>query len=231
MLFCEQKAKFPYPSLILGRVLGPSEDIGNEMSQWILIVDGRILSRQTVRPLTNKELWSPLELARRKAFDAAIKRKLGGSITITKSQEPEEYLPYEDEEDGNEIQEMPDSDEGQYDLLINFEVNLPHMDKQMKAVVVGRHMDEDGNLVGRSDENAILSMAVYDVAFPDGAVKQYAANIIADNMYAQVNEDRHSYLMLDAITGHRKNDDTVKASDQYMILKNGRRKLCQTTRG
>ena len=94
--FREQKATFPYPSQILGRVLGPSEDIGNEMSQWILRVDGRILSRQTVRQLTNEELWSPLEIARRKAFDAAIKQKLGDSMTIPKKQEPEEYLPYKD---------------------------------------------------------------------------------------------------------------------------------------
>ena len=110
MLFCEQKAKFPYPSLILGRVLGPSEDITNEMSQWILRVDGRILSRQTVRQLTNEELWSPLEIARRKAFDAAIKRKLGDSNTIPKKQEPEEYLPYEDEEGSDGVHEIPDTD-------------------------------------------------------------------------------------------------------------------------
>ena len=90
----EQKAKFPYPSQILGRVLGSFEDVGNGMSQWILRVDGRIHSQQTVRPLTHEELWSPLEIARRKAFDAAIKQKLGDSITIPEKRESEEYLPY-----------------------------------------------------------------------------------------------------------------------------------------
>ena len=79
---------------------------------------------------------------------------------------------------------MPDTDENQYDHLINSEVNLPHMNKQMKAVVVGRHMDEGGNLVGRRDENYILSTAVYDVAFPDGAVKQYDANASYDGWWS-----------------------------------------------
>ena len=79
----------------------------------------RIISRQTVRPLTSEELRSPLEIARRKAFDAAIKRKLGDSNTIPKKQEPEEYLPYEDEENGDGIYEIPETDENQYDLLIN----------------------------------------------------------------------------------------------------------------
>ena len=113
-------------------------------------------------------------------------------------------MPYEDEEIGKEIQEMPDTDENQYDLLVNSEANLPHMNKQIKAAVVGRHRDEDGSLLKRKDENPILSAAVYDLAFPDGVIKQYAAKVIADNMFAQVDEDRHSYLMLDAITGHRK---------------------------
>ena len=56
-------------------------------------------------------------------------------------------------------------------------------------------------------------------------------NIIADNMFAQVDENGHSYLMLDAITGHRSSEDVVTSTDQYMILKNGQRKLRQTTRG
>ena len=52
---------------------------------------------------------------------------------------------------------MPDKDENQYDLLVNAEVNHPHMNKQMKAVVVGRHRDDNGSLVGTRDDNTIMS--------------------------------------------------------------------------
>ena len=45
--------------------------------------------------------------------------------------------------------------------------------------------DADGNIVGTYDDNPILNTIVYDVEFPDGAVKQYAANVIAENMYTQ----------------------------------------------
>jgi len=61
----EETAKFPFPSQVLGRVLGPSEGIGNEMAVWILRVDGRIISRQTTRSLTSEEWNNPLENARR----------------------------------------------------------------------------------------------------------------------------------------------------------------------
>ena len=50
-------------------------------------------------------------------------------------------------------------------------------------------------------------------------------------MFAQVDEDGHTYLMLDAITGHRSNEGAVKIGNQYMVMKNGRRKLHQTTKG
>ena len=126
------------------------------MSQWILRVDGRVHLRQTVRPLTNEELWSLLEIARRKAFDATIKRKLGDAMTILERRETEEYLPYEDEEIS---EEMLDTDEDQYDLLVNAGVNLPHMNKQMKAVVVSCYCNGDGNLVGTKDDNPIMSTA------------------------------------------------------------------------
>ena len=105
---------------------------------------------------------------------------------------------------------MPETDENQYDLIINSEVQLLHMNKQTKVVVIGRHCDTYGDLVGRVDENPILSTALYDVAFLDGTVKQYAANTIAENMFAQVDEDGHTYLMLDAITGHRSNEMRLK---------------------
>ncbi len=34
--YFEQTAKFQFPSQLLGRILGPSEDVGNEIAQWIL---------------------------------------------------------------------------------------------------------------------------------------------------------------------------------------------------
>ena len=39
--------------------------------------------------------------------------------------------------------------------------------------------------------------------FPDGAVQQYAANIIAENLIGQVDDDGHRYLCLDQILDWR----------------------------
>ena len=225
----EETSKFPFPSQVLGRVLGPAEDIGNEMAVWILRVDGRVIARQTARPLTRDELNSPLEKARRTAFDIAIKRKLGDSIHLPeKEDEPEDWLYLGDVGDGKQI---PDTDDDMYDALVNAEVILPHQDKQHHAVVLGRHKLTDGSAVGRNDVNPMLSTAVYDVRFPDGAIKQYAANIIAENLYSQVDLDGHEVLVLDSIIDHRKNSDAVLKKDQYFYTNTGQRRLRQTTKG
>jgi len=44
----------------------------------------------------------------------------------------------------------------------------------------------DGELQGRSNANPILDTSVYEVAFDDGIMKAYSANIIAEHIYLQV---------------------------------------------
>ena len=224
----EETAKFPFPSQVLGRVLGPSDGVGNEMSQWILRVDGRVIARQTARPLTQDELSNPLEQARRRAFDLAIARKLGDSIRLPdESEDPEGWTP----EDIGIDSTAPETDNDDYDVLINSEVILPHQDKNVHAVVIGRHRDNQGRTIGTQDKNPILNTAVYDVQFPDGATKQYAANTIAENLYSQVDLDGHVHLMIDSIVDHRKTGEAVKRANQYFTTNSGRKKLRQTTRG
>ena len=69
--FRDNTAKFPFPTSVLGRVLGPSDSAGNNMAQNILTVNGRVVPRQTCRPLTDDEISSDTEKNKRNAFDKA----------------------------------------------------------------------------------------------------------------------------------------------------------------
>ena len=64
----EEGAKFPLPSEVLCRVLGPSSNAGNMMSQWCLNIHGKIVPSQTVRPLTEEERISPSERNKHQVF-------------------------------------------------------------------------------------------------------------------------------------------------------------------
>ena len=63
------------------------------------------------------------------------------------------------------------------------------------AKVVGCTKDDDGNIIGTYDHDPMLNSMVYDVEFPDGEIKEYSANIIAQNMYAQVDDNGHHHSL------------------------------------
>ena len=67
---------------------------------------------------------------------------------------------------------------------------------------------------------------------PDGQVKEYAANIIAENMLTQVDSDGMSTTLMEAIVDHRRDDEkALQHHDKYVQTKNGRRHLRKTTKG
>lgn len=254
-IFREQKAKFPMESEVLGRCLGPARGTGNEMSQWVLKGNGKIVARRSVRQLNESELHSPIIKKKQDVFDAAIEEKHGKSLTTPKSEaksadEPSsEEIPEfndEEEEEGPDVTlPVPDMEDDvaidskghrinlqpAYDKLINAEIILAHEDQNVRAKVKGRTIGDHGRQIGTYHRNPILNSIVYDVEMPDGTVKEYAANILAENLLAQVDEEGHNRLMMDEITDVRKNRDAIPKSDGYLVTRTGQRRRRRSTRG
>ena len=63
--------------------------------------------------------------------------------------------------------------------------------------VTHRTVGPDGQVTGTYDSNPYLNSIIYDVEFPDGQVKEYAANIIAENMLTQVDSDGMSTTLME----------------------------------
>ena len=97
--------------------------------------------------------------------------------------------------------------------------------------MVIRVKDKYGKVKGTYNNNTILDTRVYDVMFPDGAVFQYEENIIAENMYSQVDSNGHRNLILKEITDHRKSAMTVPIYEKFLVSKTGRKSLRKTTNG
>ena len=53
----------------------------------------------------------------------------------------------------------------------------------------------------------------YKIKFTDRTIERYQANIIAENMYAQVNEEECLYLLLEEIIDHKKDNTAVPITD------------------
>ena len=200
------------------------------------------------------------EVRKRSEFDAAIKDRYGDSFalgpdaqldgTMVQSDDefdpsnpqdfdPFDFTPYESEVEAPAT--VPEADiidaagkpinqQSVADLLLNAEVLLPQGETTQMAKVVRRAVDDDGKLVGNFNENPILNTLVYEVQFPDGAIKPYAANIIAENILTQVDSSGRHAHSLEKILDMKKDHTALTKDDAFVTTKSGRR-LRQTTVG
>ena len=227
--------RFPDQSLVLGRALGPATNVGSEMSQWVVVRSGDVVPFATIRPLTDVEMRCPVEQRKRSEFDQAVRLRHGDSINLVEGDEDvqdneigETMDLYEDDEEAP--RNIPDADDNVYDNYVSAELQLANGDRMERAKVLRRHRNADGSLIGTRDDNPVLDTRVYDVEFLDGSIKQYAANVIAENMYSQIDSDGYHIMLLDEITDHRKNGHAVDKADKYINTKRGR-KLRKSTVG
>ena len=94
----KKTAAFPNNKEVLGRVLGPARGTGNEMAQWILKANSRVVPRKSLRPLKVDEIHSPVEIKKREVFDELIQRRWGSQITPSNTQQKNVFKKYEDHE-------------------------------------------------------------------------------------------------------------------------------------
>ena len=72
---------------------------------------------------------------------------------------------------------------------------------------------------------------MYKVEYHDGSVTAMTANVITENLLAQVDEEGHQQLLLDNIIDHRHDDTAIRKEDGYFVTQSGTRRKKRTTRG
>jgi hypothetical protein len=225
---------FPEDKRKLGRWLGPSHDIGHVMCARVLAANGQILARTTYSPLSVADHNSESVKKRQLEFDESIKTQFGNPDRVPVFiGDPDEFEPYSDDSTGDEatMPEADDYDHDAFDQYINAEVLLPVGDSLLTGKVIARKKDRDGNPVGRSNANPILDSRVLEVQFNDGVVKEFAANVIAEHIYSQVDNEGRRHLILDEIIDHRKDGSAVAPDDLYDTDRNGNQHMRRTTKG
>ena len=77
-------AHFPFLKAMLGRVLGPAKNERNDMTQWCLNSNGKVVPRRKVKCLTAEQLApsNAVEIANRADFDKNTSRKLADSFYL-----------------------------------------------------------------------------------------------------------------------------------------------------
>ena len=240
---------------MFGRWLGVSHRIGNLMSYWILTPHGRVISRTTVQRVTNLELGTLEVKERCKEYDEriAIAMKDQNHALPNGNENPERQLQnwddYTETNDGEFAEQfnavvsdpkIPDADEtftpDTYgDEYINKEVALRRGADDASDVQFGkvtkRLRDAEGRPIGMANKNPLLDTRQYDVEFRDGRSESLSANLIAQNLYSQIDDEGARHILLDDIIDHRRNDSAVDKADAFVKRRNGVKRRRETTRG
>lgn len=233
--FYDQGAQFPEPKEVYGRWLGPSTDVGPAMTAKILNSNKQVLHRSSYRPISDDEVANPEERTIREKFDADVNAKLGQPIdleelsTLDPALATPEFEPYDGQLEGTAATEEEPTPEDE-DNYVGAEVNLPFGGTMRAGKVKRRARDSAGELYGRRHPNPILDTRTYEDEFPTGEQAEIAANVIAENMYAQCDPDGNQHMLMESIVDHKTDGTAVKFVDRY-VTRNGRKYHRKTTAG
>ena len=228
--------------LVLGRDLGPAIDIGPAMTRKILKANGQIVYRSTVRPFTLDEIADETLRKERVEFTESVNKALGDSfkyMDFVNDPELEDlgtptFQAYVDDDDEQLPTAAPDADNkpdaDPYDQYVGAEVTLPTGDKMMNDKVRKRKQELNATLKGRATFNPILDTRTYEVEFADGQGTELAANVLAQNMYAQCDSEGNQYLLLAGIVDHKKDTNAVERADMY-VKRGSNQQYRKTTKG
>jgi hypothetical protein len=229
----------------LGHYLGPSLDVGDMMCSKILTSKATTRVYSSVFPLTIEDRNSEVVKAKIVEYEAELLCKLRERAAgIEPVDEPyvdptvDDYETPDDgvyhDENGVKEHEMPEADDydhGFFDKYIGARIMIPDPGGVLRrAKVTKRTRDEDGELIGRSHANPILDTSLYELEFDDGMLATYTANIIAENLYDQIDDEGRSHVIFDSITDHKKGDDAVSFEDGFVEV-NGRKHPKKSSKG
>ena len=229
-----------------GRWLGISHRIGRLMCYNILTQRGSVISRSTVQRVTNLEMNTREIKETFVKFDVEIHRRLKSDERGYNGDKPnpEDWsdLLEEDAEFREEFakvfnnNDIPESDEYTPEVLedtyLKMEVALPRDDTGPEfARVTTRLRDANGIPIGMANDNPILDTRIYEVEYLDGHKASLAANTIAENMFAQVDDEGNRHVLFDAITDHRVDGSELKHQEAFITSSNGGRRRRETTKG
>ena len=223
----------------MGRWLGVSHKTGSLMSFWVLTPSCRVVSRTSVQRITNLELQEETNKRRMTAFDDAVKEYLRDyNHVLDDGGKPEPYdwstHPFDDDPDFQEEfdnavnnPEVEEADElftpDTYDQYLQMELALPQGDslEPRLARVTKRLKDASGIPIGMADQNPLLDTHMYEVEFADGEKASLAANYIAENLFAQVDDEGNHQVPMNEIIDYRTNGTELKQQDAFITTKTG----------
>jgi hypothetical protein len=99
------------------------------------------------------------------------------------------------------------------------------------GIITARKHNLHGNPVGRGHSNPIFDTRIYQVEFPDGYTREFSTNVIAQNLYSQLDNKGNQFLLLDEIIDHEKTANAIDENNKFQVSQNRNIHIRRTTKG
>jgi hypothetical protein len=234
----------------IGRWLGIAHRIGSEMTYWILTETGTVIARSTVQHITVSDMATDAIKTRVHAFDANLLTRLDDENFTVNLPDHVFYLQDDDAshhdshtlaaipldaEYGDMLQpDKPEADDIEFetfDQYIGAEFLVNQNGESVPAKVTKRARNNDGKPIGKRSANPLLDTREYECVLDDGSVYRYNANVIAENIFAQCDDEGRRHAVLQEITDHTKDRTAVEIANGFIMTKKGTRIPKTTTKG
>ena len=131
----------------------------------------------------------------------------------------------------NDKLDADDTEFESFDKYIGAEFFVNDNGESVPAKVVKRAKDNEGKSIGKQHSNPLMDTRAYDCELGDGTVYRYSANVIAENIFAQCDDEGRRQAVLQEITDHRKDATAIHITNGYTTTKRGRKIPKTTTKG
>ncbi len=215
----------------LAHWLGVSHRVGSNLCYWLVTDTGKLVLNSSVQHVTRDDYLQEDIKKQIDEFNKKLEERLNDK----------NFLLFNEGFQGMYIEDLMESHSG----VIHEEANTPgdedYGDNAELILGLGTNDEQRGRVVkrarnlgepvGRAHNNPLFDTREYDVEFADGSRERYQANIIAENMFAQVDSEGRQYQILDEIIDHCKDNTAVPISEGMIQGPNGEMKPKITTQG
>jgi len=247
VFYLDPASTFPDEKKNIGLWIGIEESCTDIMAHRILTVKGEVVVRKSVWALSKDDLAIPALVDRVQEVKDKVSSRYGDHLEdvdipdgrrMMVSTPPEGLFeeedlldePIEPELAARDVDDLEDDYDG-YDQYINAQVTIPKHGKPGRCTVTARRIGGDGKPVGRGNPNPLLDTREYKCIREDGSVDYYTANLIADNIYSQVDPDGINVSIFRDICDHRKTEEALPMEQMFYTDRNGREQQRRTTKG
>ena len=232
----------------IGRWLGIAHRIGSDMTYWILTESGKVIARSTVQHITTTDMSADAMKTRMSTFDTNLLTRLDDENFQLDFPNHVFYLQDEHTPDTDPLADIPtdaeygdmiqhpkdDADNIEFDTFDQYlgaEFLINSNGETAMATVTKRAKDNEGNAIGKRNSNPLLDTREYECTMEDGSVYRYNANVIAENIYSQCDDEGRRHSVLQEIIEHKKDRTAIDITRGHIVTKQGWKTPKTTTKG